>query len=147
MLSGGKLLSDPSSIDVFERTFDLKLPSAFVRGATAHDGGSFDPSGIDVFDPVLQRTERQSCEMLIDFGTGDMQATNGGRIDGLPKDVIAFARDAGGWVFAFDYRGLTERLDPAVVLFVPDYEDDQCILSVADSFDEFVARLVPLDEE
>ena len=141
MMKRGSPLADLSLIHRLEASHAVRLPAAYVELVKANDGGYFTPSELRVFDPTVGRETEQSCDALLSFANGEIGAVNDGSVDGLPRDVIAFGRDGGGWLFGFDYRADRATDDPPIVLYVPEYDDEHAILPVAQSFATFLDRL------
>jgi len=70
-----------------------------------------------------------------------MERANSGKPEGLPRNVIALGIEAGGILFAFDYRKDPSTDDPPIVCYFGEYEDEFAILPAASSFDAFLNSL------
>jgi len=103
-----------------------------------------------VADPVSGEPMNIGCNSLIPFRSYEsyedtMEKVNNGSVEGLPAKVIAFGSEAGGILFAFDFRGDVSD-DPPVVFFAPGYLADHEIFPAAPSFSEFMDNLKTYEE-
>lgn len=146
----GKKLSSPSIVDEFEQRVGIRFPEVYRSVALQNDGASLYPGRSAVWNPRLGRNEFISCNALIPFeedGNGEptMSEVNFESTD-IPEHIIAFGIEAGGYLFALDYRS---GADPSVVLlhFGDMIEYEAQILPVAPSFEEFLANLQPRPDQ
>lgn len=136
----------------FEAAHRKKMPPAYFEIVTFHDGASLFPNLCPVIDPIDGTPTVFGCDQLIPFVGNEaevgytMDSANSGSIDGLPKELIAFGIEAGGILFAFDYRKDPSTDDPPIVCYFGEYEDEFAIFPAASSFDTFINSLRSEDD-
>ena len=65
----------------------------------------------------------------------------------FPKGLIAFGEDGGGDLICFDYRTGKDNLNPPVVYWSHEYEENEGISYLADNFDDFMDMLFERAED
>jgi len=139
---GEPLIDADAILAAFEQRHGIVLPTSYKSAVRENDGDYPKPASCLIYDFVRERSIPIACDRLIPFGGGEMdQVCQPEAIAMLPDHILPFGEEAGGLVFAFDYRGEICAEGPPVVLFVPDYAPDNSILPVAASFEDFLAGL------
>lgn len=147
----GQKVVDPSVIELEEREFGIEFPLSYKTIVAEHDGAVIEPAGVRFINPQSGLEEVIECNSLIPFqpnesGSVTMAQANRELIPNLPLGLIVFGREAGGYLFGFDYAHQVDGGEVPVVLLHFDNDADHAVIKVAESFDEFVAKLEPYDE-
>lgn len=143
-----RLGATPEEIDAAERTLGIRFPRLLrewygkVQGGQAARGPRFDypharlgviPETVAAFLPITQVPGRERSEPSIQTVTAWLAVD-----DQLPVGVVPIIDSLGGNYVCLD--GRTGSPDPPVVYFDHEQED---VIRLADSFDQFVANLRP----
>jgi hypothetical protein len=136
----GHPLRDLSVVDRFERKLGHGLPKSYKSMVLENDGAHIFPSGVFAHNPETDRQEWICCDALVPFEADDsfsMETVNFDDTYRPGSGLVVFGIEAGGYMFAFDYRTSKE---PKIVLFANDLTVEPGF--VADNFDDFVASMV-----
>jgi len=148
ILKYGKPIEDWAIIERFQAERGLSLPQKFLEIVRDNDGASLIGPSVEYLNPETRKGESVGCDALIPFQTfpGEEGSTMADlNVPGNPvieDGLIVFAREAGGYLFAFDYRANRDTLDPPVVLINRDNTPPDDVIRLSDSFTEFFDRLL-----
>lgn len=138
---------DDEVIEGLERSLDVKFPSDFREVMQlCHGGNPVERCDFYYDNPTLGRPIRSGIGALMTLypdDTGGILTTL--RLlamdDQLPDKIVPFAEGGGGDMMCLDYR--TDPDHPGVVYWAHEEEKESAIIPLADSFSEFLDKLLP----
>lgn len=163
----GKPVSEPRIAEV-EVRLGVQFPSAFLEWVRACDGG--DPGDLEypVRVPGYESPWSFGVGRLIGFrepmtrDTKDRLLKDPGAWredgvepwtsiedyhqdppEGLARGLVPFADTGSGDLLCFDWRLGRERPDPPVVIWLHEFIDEDPVVPIAKTFDEFLSILAP----
>lgn len=124
-------------IEKAEEKLKIKLPQSYITILQEQNGGSIKFNSYPTDVPTSWADDHINVDHILGIGPKDSIVQSEAIIKewDMPEGLILFNGDGHTWV-AFDYR--TVSSDPSIVYV--DNEDDM-IIKIADTFDEFLERL------
>ena len=126
-----------------EEKLKIKLPQSYITILNEQNGGSIKFNAYPTDVPTSWADDHINVDHILGIGPKDsiVQSEEILKEWDMPEGLILFNGDGHTWV-AFDYR--TVSSDPSIVYV--DNEDDM-IIKIADTFDEFLERLYTEETE
>ncbi len=133
-----------------ESEIGVRFPKSYIDFILPNDGCYIEPHGFMYFDESFQKkvgsgigvflrlneTEGSDQDILNEYKTPS---------EFFPSNLIAFAENNGDYI-CFDYRKGKDNLDPPVVYWSHESEEDKSVSFLADNFEAFL-KILKTDEE
>lgn len=144
--SFGVPIRDAESIIRFEREKGIDLPAAYKALVMQEDGATCGQPYVRVVNTMTGFVEDAYFGSLIPFSDrgrdfSSVPNLNVPENEVIPRGLIAFGEEGGGYLWAFDYSDPTVGSEPPVVLINRDNTDGHYVLPVAPGFSAFLAML------
>lgn len=146
MWTFGSPVAEHDAVEAFEREKGLTLPSSYKEIVRSNDGATCERPYVRVMNTATGRNEDSYFGSLIPFSDRGAEFSSVPNLnvpenEVIPRGLIAFGEEGGGYLWAFDYRDPSVGAEPPVVLINRDNDDAHYVLAVAPTFDAFLAML------
>jgi hypothetical protein len=131
--------ADSEEIHCIESLWNIMLPQDYKKVAAIYQGCSPCPNGVKVGDGATGLGILLTVSVNRAKAYESVQWAYERAKEHIPAGLYPFARSIGSDDFFFDYRQDSHR--PRVIFFYPEEEGEDAIISIADSFTQFINRL------
>ena len=130
--------AEKENIEEIENLYGITFPNNYLEVLRENQGRIPDPNTIKIGKATV------GAGVLYHFNNEEFEAYSVKRKtqnykDEIPNKIIPFMGTGGGSDFGFDFRESSNN--PKVVFIISDFEGEEAIRQVANTFTEFLSRL------
>ena len=142
--------SNPELIKETEKLVNKKFPKKFIDIVSLYDRPILEKEFIEFCYNKGENRDITSLGIIFSFDDSypyeRFVDTVNNPPEFFPEGLIAFGRDGSGNLFCFDYRQNPETDNPPIVLWLHEEEENEGIVFLSNSFDEFIDSLKSEEE-
>lgn len=131
----------PEHIEEVQKRLGVKFPSLLIECVKNNNEGCPHRDSFFLIRPDGSK-EEAGISAFLSFDLDDIfrniVETYEDPPEYFPQGIMAFANGVGGDLICFDYRDGKDNLNPPVVYWSHEYEENEGISYLADNFDDFM---------